>query len=158
MDKEFFQRKLNELSNEKLIDLLKTGRTNNLEIFQLAREEAARRNLPYIDNDNSNQEQFQKEQDLTQLDKWNWAAFLFSPFWALANKLEKWALLLFVPGVNIFVIFYLGRNGNRLAYRKNKGVSIDDFMAIQRYWGKSAIWLFVISIGIVALIFIISII
>jgi hypothetical protein len=77
MDKEFFQRKIKELTDDKLIDLLqKTSNEFNLDIVELAKEEAERRNLPFeptykadnIDGDN-------KSNDKEKLRKWNWGAF-----------------------------------------------------------------------------------
>jgi hypothetical protein len=48
MDKEFFQRKIKELTDDRLIDLLqKTSGESNPDIFELAIEEAGRRNLKF---------------------------------------------------------------------------------------------------------------
>lgn len=79
-----------------------------------------------------------------KLKKWNWGAFLLAPIWTLANKLEKWTILCFIPGVNIFAIFYLGHNGNKLAFEKSTISSVDGFMVIQENWarwGVRLVWL-----------------
>ena len=48
MNKEFFQRKISELNDDKLIDLLRTtNNSSNTEIFELARQEAERRKLNF---------------------------------------------------------------------------------------------------------------
>jgi hypothetical protein len=44
--------------------------------------------------------------------------------------------------VNIVVVFYLGYNGNRLAFAKSKIDSVDDFMVIQKDWGLWGVRLF----------------
>ena len=76
------------------------------------------------------------EEDLKKLKKWNWGAFLLPLFWSLANKLDLLAALSMIPFLNVIVIFYLGFYGNRLAYPRSKLDSVDDFMAIQKYWSK----------------------
>lgn len=61
--------------------------------------------------------------------KWNWAAFIFGPLWALEKGLIRCAVLWFVITalillpvlgfiINIIAHFYLGRNGNWLYYKK----------------------------------------
>ena len=65
-----------------------------------------------------------------------------------------WTILWFVPFVNIGVMFYLGYNGNRLAFEKSRIESIDDFMVIQKDWGLWGIRLFWLGFfgGLIALI------
>jgi hypothetical protein len=141
MDKEFFQRKIKELTNDKLIDLLQqTSNESSSDIFELANEEAEQRNLKFELTDKDNVEN--KSDDKEKLRKWNWGAFFLGPVWALANKLEKWAILSFIPFVNIAVIFYLGYNGNRLAFEKSKIDSVDDFMLIQKDWARWGVRIF----------------
>ena len=64
--------------------------------------------------------------------KWNWAAFIFGPLWALEKGLIRCALLLFVITalilvpvlgliINLVAHFYLGRNGNWIYYKKITG-------------------------------------
>src|SRR5258708_38362683 len=112
MNKEFFQRKIGELTDAKLIDLLRTtNNSSNVEVFELARQEAQRRKLNF-EIHNHPEAAENKNQDLTKLKKWNWGAFLLGPIWALANKLELWAMLAIVPLLNIIVLFYLGFHGS----------------------------------------------
>ena len=129
-----------------------TNNSSNVEVFELARQEAQRRKLNF-EIHNHPEAAENKNQDLAKLKKWNWGAFLLGPLWALANKLELWAILAIVPFVNIIVVFYLGFHGNRLAFKKSKIESIDDFMAVQKNWSLCGIRLFWLGIvlGIVFL-------
>jgi len=86
-----------------------------------------------------------------KLKKWNWAAFFLSLLWTTGNKLEIWTVFCFIPFLNVIVIFYLGYYGNRLAYNKSSIDSVEDFMAIQKYWESWGIGLFLTVIGILAL-------
>ncbi|MBL7853723.1 MAG: hypothetical protein JNL17_04970 [Cyclobacteriaceae bacterium] len=144
MDKEFFLRKIKALTDDKLIDLLqKTSGESNPDILELAKEEAGKRNLKLElthKDDKINIES--KSNDHRKLRKWNWGAFILAPIWTLANRLEKWTILCFVPILNIVVAFYLGYNGNRLAFGKSKIDSVDDFMVIQKNWGLWGVRLF----------------
>jgi hypothetical protein len=75
-------------------------------------------------------------------------AFILAPVWALANSLEKWAILTFIPGVNVSVIFYLGFKGNKLAYHKSKLGKVEDFMTVQRKWSIWGVRIFWILLAI----------
>uniref|UniRef100_UPI004047C2DA hypothetical protein n=1 Tax=Roseivirga sp. TaxID=1964215 RepID=UPI004047C2DA len=152
MDKQFFHRKIKELTDDKLIDLLqKTGNDLNQEVFELAKEEAGRRGLEFKLIDKAdNASLLNESNDTEKLSKWNWGAFFLAPIWTLANKLEIWTILCFIPFVNIGVIFYLGYKGNRLAFEKSKIDSIDDFLLIQKGWGVWGLRLF--WLGLIALI------
>lgn len=120
MDKKFFERKVGELSDDKLQDLLKFRYDANREIIDLAIDGAKKRgmDLPEIsaseDNAMSEEESHRKK-----MENWNWAAFLLAPFWTLSNKLEKRTILTFIPGVNLVAVIYLGLYGNILAYNKS---------------------------------------
>lgn len=154
MNKEFFSAKIKKLTDDQLTVLLRIQYPANKDIVQLARAEAESRNLVVDFRDvalttNSSDER----EDWRKLRKWNWAAFLLNGFWALSNNLEKWAILCFIPGVNIVAIFYLGFNGNELAYRKSNIKNVKDFMILQHRWN-----VFVIRFSLVSLVlFIISV-
>ncbi len=154
MDKEFFERKIRELSDDKLRDLLKLGYEANRDIVDLAIDEAKKRDLELPDISVSGDDATVEElSDRKKLEKWNWGAFLLAPFWTLANKLEKWTILTFIPGVNLLAVIYLGRYGNRLAYDKSDIRNIEHFMVLQGQWNKWAIRIFwlVIAASIVGL-------
>lgn len=152
MNEFFFQRKIKELSDDKLIELLqKTGNDLNQDIFDLAKEEAERRGLEFKLIDKVDIARVEnKSNDTEKLRKWNWGAFFLAPIWTLANKLEIWTILCFIPFVNIGVIFFLGYNGNRLAFEKSKIDSVDDFLLIQKSWGVWGLRLF--WLGLIALV------
>ena len=86
-------------------------------------------------------------EDPQELERWNWGAFLLAPFWTLANKLERWTIVTFIPGVNLLAVIYLGRYGNRLAHGKSDIRSIKDFMVLQAQWNKSAFRIFGLAIA-----------
>ncbi len=82
------------------------------------------------------------DNDSRLLKKWNWGACMLGPIWAFPNKLDWWAVLGFVPGVNIVVAIYLGLQGNRIAFRKSDIKSVREFMILQDVWGKWGLWVF----------------
>jgi ABC-type spermidine/putrescine transport system permease subunit I len=94
--------------------------------------------------------------DLTALRKWNWGPFFLGPIWALANKLEVWAILYFVPPITILYWVYLPLRGNELAFRKSQ-LSLRDFIELQDNWSNWGIRFLVASLAISLLIAIIDI-
>jgi hypothetical protein len=156
MDAEFFERKVRELSNDKLLELLRLGYDANQEIIDLAIEEAKKRGLDLPETSIPLDKVVTEQQDMKKLGKWNWGAFLLAPFWTLSNKLDKWAILTFIPGVNIPTVIYLGFKGNRLAYDKSQIRNVDQFMTLQGQWNTWGIRLFWISLGVSILALVIS--
>ena len=143
VDPDFFRQKIKKLSDQELPYLLqKTGNGVNPEIYQIAKREASDRNLEYERKATIKTDEKQIDDATKQkLDQWNWGAFLLAPFWTLANKLESWTILCFIPVINIGVSIYLGYNGNKLAFPKSLN-SVDDFMTIQKEWGRRGVRLF----------------
>jgi hypothetical protein len=147
MRDEFFKNKIERLSDEDLIDLVSKARKDRVstQIFELAQQEANRRHLDFdlIEHQISVEEKTNKLINNTEdLNHWNWGAFILAPFWALSNKLDKWAILSLLPPINIVAMIYLGRNGNRLAYEKSQLESVNDFLQIQKGWTKWGIGIF----------------
>jgi len=138
-DKEFFQRKISGLTNEQLLALLQLRSDANEAIMALAAHEAANRNIAFKSPEAPAITHDEPASDKSKLKKWNWGAFLLAPVWTCANKLDLWTVILFIPPVNIVALFYLGFEGNRLAYAKKTIGSVDDFMFIQKHWTKEAI-------------------
>lgn len=148
MENEFFERKVRELSDDKLQDLLKLRYEANREIIDLAVDEAKKRGLELPDISVSGDNAMAEEHsDRKKLEKWNWGAFLLAPFWTLSNKLERWTILTFIPGVNLAAVIYLGVYGNRLAYDKSDIRNIEHFMILQGQWNKWAIRIFWLGIA-----------
>lgn len=158
MNDEFYKRKIKKLTDEELIDLLRvTNNRSNQRIFELAEAEANSRNLMIALTRSISAGLEKKTGDRRQLKKWNWAAFLLAPLWTLANRLDKWTLLWFIPVVNIFVIFYLGFNGNKIAFEKSAIMSVDDYMVFQRHWSRWGIRMFWISLTLSVIFFFVKI-
>lgn len=151
MNPEFFARKIKELTDEKLLELLRLGNDVNTEIIELATAEAQARGLSIPERVSSPTTDEPVQADRHKLLKWNWGAFFLAPFWTLANKLDKWAILTFIPGVNIFAHIYLGLNGNVIAYEKSPIRNIDDFMTLQKLWSTWGVRIFWISAGLTLL-------
>src|SRR5687768_6012254 len=139
MEKEFFERKVQQLSDDKLQDLLKLRYEANREIISLAIEEAKKRGIDVPEvGVPSNKALNVEQEEWKKLEKWNWGAFVLAPFWTLANGLERWTILTFIPGVNLAAVIYLGLYGNRLAYEKSDIRNIEHFMVLQEHWNKWA--------------------
>ena len=76
---------------------------------------------------------------------WNWGAFLLGLPWAIGNRV--WVgLLLFVPFVNIFMVFALGAKGNEWAWKTGRFTSVAQFKRVQRIWRN--VGLLVLLLGI----------
>jgi hypothetical protein len=81
----------------------------------------------------------------TELRKWNWGAAGLTWIWGASNRV--WiSFLVFIPFVNFFFWIYLGLNGNRLAWQKNKWTSPDDFLKTQARWKPWGVAFFIIHI------------
>lgn len=80
-----------------------------------------------------------------EIDKWNWGAFLLNWIWGIGNNTYI-ALLMFLPFVNLIMIFVLGAKGSAWAWRNKKWESIEQFKDVQRKWTKWALILFALSI------------
>lgn len=70
----------------------------------------------------------------SEVQGWNWGAFLLNWVWGLGNN--TWiALLMFVPGVNLVMPFVLGAKGNQWAWENNTWRDVEHFKRTQRIWG-----------------------
>lgn len=83
-----------------------------------------------------------------EIDKWNWGAFLLHWIWGVGNSTYI-ALLMFVPFVNIVMMFILGAKGSAWAWRNKKWDSVEHFKKVQRQWMTWAviIYAFFIIVG-----------
>lgn len=77
-----------------------------------------------------------------ELDRWNWGAFLLNWIWGIGNSVFI-ALLMFVPLVNIVMIFVLGARGSRWAWRNRAWRDAEHFRSVQRKWAIAGVivWL-----------------
>lgn len=85
-----------------------------------------------------------------EIDRWNWGAFLLNWIWGIGNHTYL-ALLMFVPMVNIVVLFLLGTKGSVWAWQNRRWDSVAQFQAVQRRWTKWALGLYAIGLVIAAL-------
>jgi len=65
--------------------------------------------------------------------KWNWGAFLMSWIWGLGNRTYI-ALLCLIPVVNLVMMFVLGVNGSKWAWKNGKWENLEKFNHIQGQW------------------------
>ncbi len=73
-----------------------------------------------------------------EIQKWNWGAFLLSPYWCITNQV--WiGLISFIPVINIPMLFILGTKGNVWAWKSRPWRSLEDFKAHQRGWAVAGI-------------------
>jgi hypothetical protein len=80
-----------------------------------------------------------------EIRRWNWGAFLLNWIWGAANGVYI-AFLMFVPLVNVVMIFVLGAKGSEWAWRKERWRDVEHFRRVQRLW---AIWGFVAWGGVI---------
>lgn len=77
-----------------------------------------------------------------ELDRWNWGAFLLNWIWGIGNSVFI-ALLMFVPLVNIVMLFVLGARGSRWAWRNRAWRDAEHFRSVQRQWATAGIIIWV---------------
>jgi hypothetical protein len=71
-----------------------------------------------------------------EIDRWNWGAFLLNWIWGIGNNTFI-ALLALIPLIGFVMMFVLGANGSRWAWRNGRWDSVEHFKRVQRKW---AIW------------------
>ena len=82
-----------------------------------------------------------------KLNRWNWGAFLLNWIWGIGNN--TWiALLMFVPFVNLVMIFVLGIRGSVWAWRNNLWQDEEHFLRNQRRWAIAGFVAVAISISL----------
>ncbi len=73
-----------------------------------------------------------------RLDRWNWGAFFLNWIWGIGNSTYI-ALLMFVPLVNIVMVFVLGARGSRWAWRNHVWQDEAHFIRTQRNWARAGV-------------------
>ena len=81
-----------------------------------------------------------------EIDRWNWGAFLLNWIWGLGNAVYI-ALLMFVPFVNIVMVFVLGAKGSAWAWRNKRWESVEHFKRVQRLWTIAGLIVLVLAIA-----------
>ena len=69
---------------------------------------------------------------------WNWGAFLLNWIWGIGNSTFI-ALLMFVPLVNIVMMFVLGAKGNEWAWQNRTWRDVAHFKSAQKKWRNAAL-------------------
>lgn len=88
----------------------------------------------------------------SEIDRWNWGAFLLNWIWGIGNNTYI-ALLMFVPFVNIVMPFVLGAKGSNWAWRNKRWESIDHFKQVQRKWAIWSVIAYLVLIGLFVALF-----
>ena len=78
------------------------------------------------------------------LKRWNWGAFFLNWIWGLGNSTYI-ALLMFVPFVNIIMVFVLGAKGSEWAWKNKLWRDEAEFIRVQRNWARAG-WIVVLLI------------
>lgn len=81
----------------------------------------------------------------TELQGWNWSAFLLSWIWAIGHNVWL-GLLALVPYIGVIMVFILGFKGNEWAWQHRKFESVEQFKAVELAWTKAGVIVFVISL------------
>lgn len=79
------------------------------------------------------------------LNRWSWGAFFLNWIWGIAHN-SYIALLMFVPFVNIIMIFVLGAKGSKWAWKNGLWASEKQFQKSQRKWAIAGLcaWAFIL--------------
>lgn len=91
-----------------------------------------------------------------EIDNWNWGAFFLNWIWGIGNSAFI-ALLCLIPFVNIVMIFIVGANGNKWAWRNKRWDSIEHFKSVQKKWTQWGVGLFLVNSIIIVILIIASI-
>ncbi|NNE21557.1 MAG: hypothetical protein HKN11_03015 [Rhizobiales bacterium] len=86
-----------------------------------------------------------------ELNRWNWGAFLLNWIWGIGNSTYI-AFLMFVPFVNMIMIFVLGAKGSKWAWKNRVWADADHFRRTQRNWafaGLAVIAVFILLFGLI---------
>ncbi len=94
----------------------------------------------------------------TELNKWNWGAFFFGWLWAVCNGIY-WPLIVIIPYIGwvaaLIINIILGVKGNEWAWNAKQWNSFDHFLSTQKKWTMAALYVFVGSIALIFLSFLI---
>jgi hypothetical protein len=83
----------------------------------------------------------------TEIDRWNWGAFLLNWIWGVGNNTFI-ALLTFVPFLGLIMPFVLGAKGSAWAWRNGRWDSIEQFKRVQRLWAIWGLIIWIVMIGL----------
>jgi hypothetical protein len=81
---------------------------------------------------------------------WNWGAFLLTWIWGLGNNVWV-SLLMFVPVVNVVMLFALGIKGNLWAWQHRRFSGVTQFKQVQRVWALVGLGVFIVELALFVL-------
>lgn len=84
---------------------------------------------------------------------WNWGAFLLNWIWGIGNSTFI-AFLMFVPLVNIVMLFVLGAKGSEWAWRNRTWRDIEHFKSTQKKWRNAGLFLIFVILPLIFILFI----
>lgn len=76
------------------------------------------------------------------LNRWNWGVFFLNWIWGIGNSTYI-ALLMFVPVVNLVMVFVLGAKGSQWAWKNRVWADEDHFRRTQRNWARAGVIVFI---------------
>jgi hypothetical protein len=85
---------------------------------------------------------------------WSWGAFLLNWIWGLFNQVYI-ALLMFIPLVNIVMVFVLGAKGSAWAWQNKRWDSVEQFRRAQRGWAIAGAVVWTVLIAFAAAMFLV---
>ncbi|HIP29307.1 MAG TPA: DUF4339 domain-containing protein [Sulfurospirillum arcachonense] len=74
----------------------------------------------------------------SEIKGWSWGAFLLNWVWGIGNSTYI-ALLMFVPLVNIVMLFVLGAKGNEWAWKNRTWRDVEHFKKTQQKWAITGV-------------------
>ena len=81
---------------------------------------------------------------------WNWGAAGLTWIWGIYHGVW-FSLFMFIPLVNVVMIFLLGAKGNEWAWKASKWKSIEEFNASQKKWKPWGIVFFVVIMSMIVI-------
>lgn len=95
-----------------------------------------------------------EENNSNAISAWNWGAFFLYPLWGFANG-TWWAFLIaFFFGWSIIPNIVFGICGSKWAWQNKRWRNLEHFISVQESWKKWGIGIFLGSIGLTILFFI----
>lgn len=82
-----------------------------------------------------------------ELNTWNWGAFFLTWIWAIGNSVWIGLLALIGP-IALIMAIVLGIKGNEWAWKSRKFDGVQQFKQVQAAWTKWGVILFIVSIVI----------
>ncbi|MFC1945124.1 zinc-ribbon domain-containing protein [Chloroflexota bacterium] len=86
----------------------------------------------------------------SELNGWNWGAFLLGWIWGIGNNTYI-SFLTLIPFVGFIMAFVLGSRGNEWAWKNKQWNSVEHFTSVQDRWGIAGV-AYITVISVIALV------